>query len=83
MRSTTDEEKAAAKAKKKTNLFMAYHYHAVYTRKGSEYLAKACIAEFPAGILHKAWILLHEMFDKLDTMSMSELREEILKIKLK
>ena len=62
---------------------MLYLYQEVDTIKGSGYISKAFSENFPEVIMYKAWILLHESFDNLDTLSMLELREEMLKIKLK
>ena len=77
MNSTTDKENSATKAVKKNSLAMASVYQAVDTSTITGCLAKAHSDEFPEGISHKAWILLHERFYKLDALSTSELREGV------
>ena len=68
---------------KKNILNIACLYQSVVTRKGAVFLAKACSDEFLELIAHKAWIFLHESFSKSDVLYVSDLREEMSKIKIK
>ena len=83
MKSTTHEEKSAANSKKKISLAITYLYQSVNTSKVLDGLPSLAVMISLKYFSHKVWIFLHERFANLDTLSVTELRDEISKIKLK
>ena len=65
------------------SLAVAYLYCSVEKIKGAGCLTKLWSDAFPEGIPYRSWIFLHKRFANLETMSPSNIGEEMLKIKLK